>query len=91
MGRGFEAVLIVGTIVLVMRDTAQSIDGRTAFGASLACLRTAGPGPGKLGPACNHLGLPVAAKLLLNGLMLPGRREIIPVLPLLHSRRWTEP
>jgi trk system potassium uptake protein TrkH len=85
----FLFALLGGTFALTLLGP---VDGRpdltTAFSASLANLCTAGPGFAGVGPDQNYLWLPDASKLVLCGVMLIGRLEIVPVLALLHYRFW---
>jgi trk system potassium uptake protein TrkH len=85
----FVVALIGGTFAVMLIGASEGVvDLTTAFSASLASLCTAGPGFGGVGPDQNYLWLPDASKLILCGLMLIGRLEIVPVLVLLHRRFW---
>ena len=87
----FVLALFTGTVLLMLIGPApQAMDLRTAFSASLACLCTAGPGLGAVGPTHNYLFLPDPGKIVLCFLMLIGRLEIIPILALIHPRFWRQ-
>jgi trk system potassium uptake protein TrkH len=86
----FVLALLGGTIALMMIGSSEKeMELTTAFSASLANLCTAGPGFAGVGPDQNYLWLPDASKIVLCGLMLIGRLEIMPALAILTPRFWT--
>ncbi len=54
----------------------------------IACLNTAGPGLGGVGPASSFGALGDASKLLLSGLMILGRLELFSVVALFFPSFW---
>ena len=75
----FVGLALAGTLALL----ALGLDPLTALSASAASVTNVGPGLGAVGPTSSYVGLPAAAKLLLAGLMVVGRLEVVTVAVLL--------
>lgn len=64
------------------------LDIITTVTSVASSLGNVGPGLGGVGPTGNYLGIPWAGKLLLAGLMVIGRLEILPILILFNREVW---
>lgn len=85
----FGGVTVFGALAVV----AMGVEPMTAFSASAASVANVGPGLAGVGPAADYAFLPPGARLLLAGLMIAGRLEIVTVAvllfaPLRHLRTW---
>lgn len=81
----FFVTLATSTLVLASLD----IDLVTSISASATALTNVGPGLGDIiGPAGNFSTLPASAKLLLCGIMIFGRLELLTVLVVLTPGYW---
>lgn len=65
-----------------------NLDVITTVTAVASALGNVGPGLGEIGPTDNYLDLMWPAKLLLSGLMIVGRLEILPILILFSRDVW---
>lgn len=101
-GRAVDPDIFRAAMVMVMVTFAATAFGSIALGATgldfvtaisgaVTALANVGPGLGAvIGPAGNFASLPDAAKLILAGLMILGRLEILAVLVLFTARFWRE-
>ena len=81
---GEMVLLFIGLAVAgALAIAAMGVDLLTAFSAAAAAVTNVGPGLGAVGPAVSYAYLPEPAKLLLAGLMIAGRLEIVTVAVLL--------
>lgn len=65
-----------------------NIDMVSTVSAVASSIGNVGPGLGAVGPTENYLFLPWPGKLLLSGLMIVGRLEILPILILFNREVW---
>lgn len=65
-----------------------NIDMVSTVSAVASSIGNVGPGLGAVGPTENYLFLPWPGKLLLSGIMIVGRLEILPILILFNREVW---
>lgn len=65
-----------------------NIDMVSTVSAVASSIGNVGPGLGSVGPTENYLFLPWPGKLLLSGIMIVGRLEILPILILFNREVW---
>ncbi len=80
----YMVLLLLGMLVVSWDNV--GLDA--ALGASLTCISNVGPGLGVLGPTGNFSILSNFSIIVLTGLMLLGRLEILPLLLLLYPDLW---
>ena len=81
----FAFTVVAGAIAVAAIDP---VDGTTAVMASLACVANVGPGLGMVGPTDNFAFFSGSTKLILSGLMVLGRLEILAVVALVMPSFW---
>lgn len=81
----FAFTVLAGGIAVALID---GFDGTTSMMASLSCVANVGPGLGLVGPTDNYGFFSPATKLLLSGLMILGRLEILTVAALFLPSFW---
>lgn len=84
----FTFVLIAGAMGLMLLESQQGINAKTAGTAALATLCTAGPGLGRVGPVHNYLWFTASSKVLMSFLMILGRLELFTFLAILTPGFW---
>jgi trk system potassium uptake protein TrkH len=84
----FNAMLLLGSALLVSALEPGMGDFSTVIGAVLATAMNIGPGFGEVGPTDNYAHLGDPTLLLLSCLMLLGRLEIYAVTALFTSSLW---
>ncbi|MGI9529551.1 MAG: TrkH family potassium uptake protein [Acidimicrobiia bacterium] len=65
-----------------------NVDMVSTVSAVASSIGNVGPGLGAVGPTENYLFLPWPGKLLLSGIMIVGRLEILPILILFNREVW---
>ncbi|MDJ0790853.1 MAG: TrkH family potassium uptake protein [Acidimicrobiia bacterium] len=65
-----------------------NIDMVTTVSAVASSIGNVGPGLGEVGPTENYLFVPWLGKLVLSGIMIIGRLEILPILILFNPEVW---
>jgi trk system potassium uptake protein len=88
-----EVALYIGAYLMLMLVgglalSAMGLGIMESLTASASALGNCGPGLGAVGPMANYSLVPSAAKLLLAGLMVLGRLEILTVLALFVPSFW---
>ncbi len=86
----YMLAFVVATLLIAAILPAGSNDLETSASAVAATLGCVGPGLGGIGPTCNYLWMPPAAKVILCICMLLGRLEVVTVLVLLAPRAWKQ-
>lgn len=84
----FNAILLLGSALLVCALEPGMADFTTTIGAVLATAMNIGPGFGDVGPTNNYAHLGEPTLLVLSGLMLLGRLEIYAVTALFTRSLW---
>lgn len=81
----FAFTVLAGGIAVALID---GVDGTTSMMASLSCVANVGPGLGLIGPTENYGFFSPATKVLLSGLMILGRLEILTIAALFLPSFW---
>ncbi len=81
----FAFTVLAGGIAVALLD---DVDGTTSMMASLSCVANVGPGLGLIGPTDNFAFFSPETKILLSGLMILGRLEILTVAALFLPSFW---
>ena len=82
------ALFAIGTIALMLFESAQDIDITTAASASAATLNNIGPGLARVGATQNYAWFSAPSKIVMSILMVLGRLEMFTILVLFTPRYW---
>ncbi|MCH7702501.1 MAG: TrkH family potassium uptake protein [Planctomycetes bacterium] len=81
-------IFCMGTILLMIFESSESIDVVTAATATIATLNNIGPGLARVGAIENFAWFSAPSKLLMSLLMALGRLELFAILVLFVPRFW---
>ncbi len=85
---GIIFLFVLGTLVLMLTESAQQIDSITAATAAVATLNNIGPGLARVGALENYAWFSDAGKLIMCVLMAVGRLEIFAIVVIFMPRFW---
>lgn len=85
---GIALLFVVGTVLIMLLETANGVDITTAASASAATLNNIGPGLAKVGATQNYAWFTAPSKLVMSILMLLGRLEMFTIIVLFTPRFW---
>lgn len=86
---GIIVLFLVGAVVLMLIEPAESLSFTSAATASAATLNNIGPGLHQVGATQNYGFFSAPGKLFLSLLMILGRLEVFAVLVLLRPAFWS--
>jgi trk/ktr system potassium uptake protein len=86
---GIIVLFLIGTVVLMLIEPADSLSFASAATASAATLNNIGPGLDQVGATQNYGFFSAPGKLFLSLLMVLGRLEVYAVLVLLRPAFWS--
>ena len=85
---GIGLIFAIGTVLLMLLETAQGIDITTAASASAATLNNIGPGLARVGATQNYAWFAGSSKIVMSILMVVGRLEMFSIVVLFSPRFW---
>ena len=85
---GIALLFAVGTVLIMLLETANGVDITSAASAAAATLNNIGPGLAKVGATQHYSWFTAPSKLILSILMLLGRLEMFTIIVLLTPRFW---
>lgn len=85
---GIVFIFVLGTLLLMLTEGRQQIDGVTAATAAIATLNNIGPGLARVGATENYAWFSDAGKLVMCVLMAVGRLEVFAIVVIFMPRFW---
>ncbi|MCH8967199.1 MAG: TrkH family potassium uptake protein, partial [Planctomycetes bacterium] len=85
---GIAILFVMGTVALMLLESSNGIDIKTAATASAATLNNIGPGLARVGATQNYAWFCASSKIVMSVLMLLGRLEIFAIAVLFSPRFW---
>ncbi len=85
---GIIFLFVLGTMLLMLTESAHQIDGVTAATAAIATLNNIGPGLARVGAVENYAWFSDAGKLIMCVLMAVGRLEVFAIVVIFMPRFW---
>ncbi len=85
---GIALLFAVGTVLIMLLETANGVDITSAASAAAATLNNIGPGLAKVGATQDYAWFTAPSKLVMSILMLLGRLEMFTIIVLFTPRFW---
>ncbi|UCC32793.1 MAG: TrkH family potassium uptake protein [Phycisphaerales bacterium] len=85
---GIALLFAVGTVLIMLLETANGVDITSAASAAAATLNNIGPGLARVGATQDYAWFTASSKLVMSILMLLGRLEMFTIIVLFTPRFW---